>query len=108
MSRSRRKTPIVGRCICSSEKSDKIAWHQRWRSRERQQLHQQTQESGDGYVTVLEREASNVWTMGKDGHRYWSRAVQEGNAEYFANLRGRSRRERDTLKLRFLRRLMGK
>ena len=35
MSRSRRKTPIVGHTTCGSEREDKKLWHQRWRTRER-------------------------------------------------------------------------
>ncbi|AXZ89067.1 hypothetical protein APB34_33680 [Pseudomonas aeruginosa] len=38
MSRSRRKTPIVGHATCRSEREDKKLWHQRWRSRERSAL----------------------------------------------------------------------
>ncbi len=37
MSRSRRKTPIVGHTTCGSEREDKL-WHQRWRTRERTAL----------------------------------------------------------------------
>jgi hypothetical protein len=32
MSRSRRKTPIVGHTTCGSEREDKKLWHQRWRT----------------------------------------------------------------------------
>ena len=35
MSRSRRKTPILGHTPCRSEREDKKLWHQRWRTRER-------------------------------------------------------------------------
>lgn len=38
MSRSRRKTPIVGHTTCGSEREDKKLWHQRWRTRERTAL----------------------------------------------------------------------
>lgn len=38
MSRTRRKTPIVGHTTCGSEREDKKLWHQRWRTRERTAL----------------------------------------------------------------------
>lgn len=38
MSRSRRKTPIVGHTTCRSEREDKKLWHQRWRTHERTAL----------------------------------------------------------------------
>ncbi|WP_282811691.1 hypothetical protein [Thauera humireducens] len=38
MSRSRRKTPIVGHTTCHSEREDKKLWHQRWRTSERTAL----------------------------------------------------------------------
>lgn len=38
MSRSRRKTPIVGYSTARSEADDKRLWHKRWRARERDQL----------------------------------------------------------------------
>jgi len=41
MSRSRRKTPIVGHTTCRSEREDKKLWHQRWRTHERTALKRQ-------------------------------------------------------------------
>jgi len=35
MSRSRRKTPIIGITTCRSERADKAIWHQRLRAHER-------------------------------------------------------------------------
>ena len=59
MSRSRKKTPVVGHAA-SSERDDKIAWHGRMRARERSAL-----VTGDEMPDV--KDVSNPWYMGKDG-----------------------------------------
>jgi hypothetical protein len=70
VSRSCRKTPIVGITTARSEKGCKRAWHSRFRALKRQDI-----EATD------ERLASNPWAMAKDG-RQWvghgSRTWQEG------------------------------
>jgi hypothetical protein len=65
MSRSRRKTPIVGHTTCGSEREDKKLWHQRWRTRERG-ADQRVARSPE-HLPLLENQASSVWSMGKDG-----------------------------------------
>lgn len=70
MSRSRRKTPIVGHTTCGSEREDKKLWHQRWRTRERTALTSASPEAlsahrpgqqrlvdGQGWPLLLARQA---------------------------------------------------
>ncbi len=71
MSRSRRKTPIVGHTTCGSEREDKKLWHQRWRTRERTALTSASPEALSAHLPLLENQASSVWSMGKDGRSYW-------------------------------------
>ena len=60
MSRSYRKTPITGRTTARSERLAKRMAHRRRRCAER------------SYVRDVDiREVSDVWTMPKDGHKYW-------------------------------------
>ena len=67
MSRSRRKTPIVGHTTCRSEREDKKLWHQRWRTHERTALASASPEALCAHLPLLENQVSNVWSMGKDG-----------------------------------------
>lgn len=68
MSRSRRHTPIIGMACASSEKLDKKTWHSRARTHERKRL--ALCPDWDTYLTTLDSEVSNPWTMSKDG-RQW-------------------------------------
>ena len=61
MSRSRRKTPISGYCVCRSEKRDKQLNHRRERQAVRQALFNEDE------VMPHTREVSDPWSMGKDG-----------------------------------------
>ncbi|MDU6990819.1 MAG: hypothetical protein E6366_22765 [Escherichia coli] len=74
MSRSRRKTPIVGHTTCGSEREDKKLWHQRWRTRERTAL----------------------------TSAYWPVKRQAATADRIANHKGRNPQERASLKKRLL------
>ncbi|WP_425357665.1 hypothetical protein [Methylomicrobium album] len=71
MSRSRRKTPIVGHTTCRSERKDKKRWHRRWRTRERIALASASPEALNAHLPLLENQVGNVWSMGKDGRFYW-------------------------------------
>ena len=73
MSRSRRKTPIVGHTTCGSEREDKKLWHQRWRTRERTALTSASPE-----------------------------ALSAATADRIANHKGRNPQERASLKKRLL------
>lgn len=53
MSRSRRKTPIVGHTTCGSEREDKKLWHQRWRTRERTALTSASPEALSAHLPLL-------------------------------------------------------
>jgi len=108
MSRSRRKTPIIGNTTCRSERQDKKIWHQRWRCRERNALASASPEALESHLPLLENQVSNVWSMGKDGHSYWPISHQVVMAERTANRQGRSPQERSSLKKRLLRKWMSK
>jgi hypothetical protein len=108
MSRSRRKTPIVGHTTCRSERENKKLWHQRWRTHERTALASASLNALSDHLPLLENQVSNVWSMGKDGRSYWPIARQAAMAERIANRQGRSPQERTSLKKRLLRKWMSK
>jgi hypothetical protein len=68
MTHSFRHTPIVGNTKADSEAADKRIWHQRFRTRAKQEL--ATCVDFEAYVGVDLREVSDPWTMAKDG-RQW-------------------------------------
>jgi hypothetical protein len=80
MSRSFRKTPIVGNTTAHSEKWDKKQWHQRHRKAVRQRL--STTDDLDDYVDVDIRESSNPWSMNKDGRHYMTGFSRWNNEKY--------------------------
>lgn len=108
MSRSRRKTPIVGHTNSPSEREDKKIWHQRWRSREKAVLGSASAEALDTHMTLKKSEVSNVWAMSKDGRSYWPISRQAEMAADFAGRQGRTPQEREALKKRLLRKWMAK
>lgn len=62
MSRSRRKTPIVGMTTCESEKADKAQWHRKFRRAARMDV--------EGSQFISFRQYGSTWCMGKDGKQY--------------------------------------
>lgn len=106
MSRSYKKTPIVGHTTCRSERLDKIIWHKRWRAQERLKL--SSFNHLDDHTTVDRREVSNPWSMGKDGKQYFSLSKQTRTAKEIANRYGKSSQERSSIKKRLLCQWMGK
>ena len=102
MSRSRRKTPIFGYASADSEASDKRIWHSRMRHRERQALH--SAEDYDAHMTTARDQVSSAWNMAKDGKFYFSAASREETAAWIAERRGKTDRERATIKKRLMRR----
>jgi hypothetical protein len=106
MSRSYRKTPIMGHTKCRSENFDKISWHKRWRTQERLKL--SSLNNLDNHITIDRREVSNPWSMGKDGKQYFSLRKQTITAKEIANKYGKSSQERSAIKIRLLRQWMGK
>ncbi len=65
VSRSKRKTPIMGMTSAVSEAQDKAIWHRAYRRAERQRL--QSQPFSDPHSF---REFSDPWGMDKDGKQY--------------------------------------
>lgn len=108
MSRSRRKTPIIGYTTCRSEKQDKQIWHRRWRARERTAMDSIAPESLDTFLPLLENQVSSVWAMGKDGKQYWPIKSQVQYAKQIAKYEGHTPQERAALKQRQLHKWMGK
>lgn len=67
MSRSFKKTPIVGACA-QSDKGYKVAEHRRERTHVRVALRQ----SQDGELLPHPKQFGNPWDGGRDGKRYLS------------------------------------
>jgi hypothetical protein len=108
MSRSRRKTPIVGHTTCRSEREDKKLWHQRWRTHERTALASASPEALCAQLALLAHPVSAVGSLGKDGRSYWPIKRQAATADRIANHKGRNPQERASLKKRLLRKWMSK
>lgn len=64
MSRSKKKTPIIGNAKCRSEKEDKTIANRRLR-----RAHKQAIDRGAD-VLPMQNEISKVWSFGKDGKHY--------------------------------------
>ena len=108
MSCSRRKNPIIGISMCHSERQDKKIWHKRWRARERTALTSTPPEDLENYLTLSQKQVSNVWSMGKDGKQYWAISSQQRVANATANKKGMNPKERHSIKNRLLHKAMGK
>lgn len=108
MSRSYKKTTIVGWTTCQSERFDKFIWHKKWRLKERLKLAALKDNDLDNHFTTLPEEVSNPWSMGKDGKYYFPLVEQLKLSEKIANRRGNSPQERLSLKKRLVHKWMGK
>lgn len=109
MSRSRRKNPILGHTTCHSERDDKQIWHKRMRAQERTALSSaRVIEDFESHLPLLENQVSDVWCMGKDGKQYWPITRQVVVAEGVSQRKGKTFKERSSLKLRQLQKWMGK
>ena len=108
MSRSRRKTPIIGNTTCRSERKDKKQWHSAFRSSERAILQNTSMGDLEAHLTMTENQAVNVWSMGKDGKRYYSLQEQKNFATFKAEHDGKTHHERESMKKRILHKWMGK
>jgi hypothetical protein len=108
MSRSYRKTPMMGHTTCRSERHDKFIWHKKWRLHERLNLIALKRNEGKDYLPIHSKEVSSVWWMGKDGKQYFPLESQLRAAKYHANNRGRSPQEHSALKKRLSHKWMGK
>lgn len=108
MSRSRRKTPIYGIATVASERQDKDLWHRRFRRHERLAL---VHSAGNGFQvhqSVLVRDVSDPWTMGKDGHRYYSIADQIRDSSQLVSRTTTDLEKLELLKRRHMRKAMSK
>jgi hypothetical protein len=108
MSKSYRKTPIMGHTTCRSERLDKLIWHKRWRTKERNKITSLDPENWVDHLTVDRHEVSNPWSMGKDGKQYFPRQNQIHVAKKIANRHGQNPQERSALRQRLLHQWMGK
>lgn len=72
MSRSYKKTPIIGHTTAQSEKSDKKMWHRRFRHKTRDILRSLHNDPDmiDDTVMPVEDDVSSTWSMSKDGKSY--------------------------------------
>lgn len=107
MSRSERKTPIFGMTTARSEKVDKKAWHSRMRAKVRTDMTPLPGSELDSYIAPIENDVGNVWAMAKDGKRYFRRdrqlEIASVQARHVATVG-----ERESLKVRWLRKLRAK
>lgn len=107
MSRSKRKTPIFGNASAKSERHDKQMWHSRMRARVRTHLVSAAAKPFDAYLSPDKNEVSSVWSMAKDGKRYFHPHKQNEVAERFSQ-RGKTTIERQSLKIRLLKKFARK
>ncbi|WP_242605379.1 hypothetical protein [Fluoribacter gormanii] len=98
----------MGITTCHSERKDKQIWHKRWRARERTLFNSTSFDELDAYLPIIEKQVSNIWTMGKDGKQYWSIQQQAIIAEISAQKKGRTLKESFSIKNRHIHKSMGK
>ena len=108
MSRSTRKTPIMGITTCRSERDDKQIWHRRWRAHQRTALASAPLDDEDSKLPESMKQLSDIWDMGKDGRQYWPLSSQARTAKRFARRKDRGRKEREALEARLRHKFMGK
>jgi hypothetical protein len=70
MSRSRRKTPIVGLTTSPSEKTDKVIAHRRGRHAVKSSVEVAARAGDDAPSAEPEHPRSGRWTFAKDGKRW--------------------------------------
>jgi hypothetical protein len=75
MSRSRRKTPIVGLTLSKSEKSDKTIAHRRGRRAIKIAVGAAARDGGEAPQAEKEHPRSGQWTFAKDGKRWIGRVA---------------------------------
>lgn len=82
MSRSYRKTPITGITTARSEKEDKRFCNRKWRRMVKEALYYNRE------VMPSQREAMDVWSMGKDGKRWRGHLKNHPDRYYYIRYRG--------------------
>lgn len=72
MSRSYKKTPIIGHTAAQSEKKDKKIWHKRFRHKTKDILRSLHNDPDmiDDTIMPVEDDVSSLWSMSKDGKSY--------------------------------------
>jgi hypothetical protein len=70
MSRSRRKTPIIGLAASTSEKTDKVTAHRRVRHAVKTAVEAAAREGGRRPTRGARAPAFRSWTFAKDGKRW--------------------------------------
>lgn len=105
MTRSLRKTPVFGNTYAKSEKIGKKIWHGRFRAKERTAL-ASTKDLAEHMPTTV-RDASNVWSLEKDG-RWYGRPARLDAITKRAGSRGKTKIERESLRVRAIKKWWGK
>lgn len=72
MSRSYKKTPVIGHTAAESEKYDKKLWHRRFRHKTKDILRSLHNDPDmiDDTIMPVEDDVSSTWAMSKDGKSY--------------------------------------
>lgn len=107
MSRSVRKTPIIGFSTAGSEAADKKRWHAKLRSGVRSSLRSLSPDQIDAYIAPVEIDAVSVGSMAKDGKQYFGKSSQAIVAQRQSKV-GKTTIEQQSLKARLLKKFMGK
>lgn len=102
------KTPIFGISGARSEKQDKRIWHQRVRALERTKQRTVANSELENYFPVSVLEASNVWSMGKDGRFYWVKSGHQSFSYKLAARKATNSVERNSLVKKNLHKIMSK
>jgi hypothetical protein len=81
VSRSVRKIPIIGSSTAKSEAADKKRWHAKLRSGVRSSFKALPPDQIDSYIAPVEVDAVNVWSMTKEGKKYFGKSSQAIDAQ---------------------------
>lgn len=108
MSRSQKKIPIFGIAGARSEKQDKRIWHKRMRALEKTRQSSLAISEMENHLPVRVLEASNIWSMGKDGRLYWAKTEHLSFANKLAKRKAKTAVEIKSLTYRNLHKIMSK
>jgi len=90
MSRSYKKTPVIGHTKAESEKHDKKIWHRKFRHKIKNILHaaHNDVEQINDIVMPIESDVSNTATMSKDRKHYLGNWLKK-NFEHIRSIMGK-------------------
>lgn len=90
MSRSYKKTPIIGHTGADSEKYDKKIWHKRFRHKTKDMIRSMRNDPDmiDDTVMPVEDDVSSTWSMSKDGKHYLGEWLKK-NVERIRHIMGK-------------------